>query len=485
MNYWEKRQEAAYKAEELKLNEYYRRLEKAFNQAKGSIERSVAGFYWRYAEENGLTYSAAQRKLSKTELGDLQSFIDKAMANIGKHNQEVNNLSVKARVTRYQALEVQIDAMLRELYAIDYQAEAEKTLKDVYDDTYYHTWYNIDQYHGFHAAFSQVDPRTVEKLIAYPFNGANFSTRIWKQKDHLQSQLMESLTAGLVRGDPPHKLTAEFAKKMQVKKYDAYRLLHTEASYLISEATHKGYKDDGVEQYQILATLDSKTCDICGNYDGKIYPVSKATVGVNMPPFHPFCRCTDAPYYGADDEEGEERSARDKEGKNDQVPANMSYGEWKSKYLDQETEKGGKISSRYISGARNPYGKKADEHAKRYYESVRHMKTDAAKIAKVLNRTEKEIQAVKNYIFVDRHDLGGDSFQRFDPDFMMAQSWQRLIDGRPKPHDITLINHEMMEMELVTAGMSQEEAHRKTTAVYNYAKEAAEYYDKIKKYKRD
>ncbi len=32
----------------------------------------------------------------------------------------------------------------------------------------------------------------------------------------------------------------------------------------MSEAAHAGYKEDGVEKYQILATLDSKTCGICG-----------------------------------------------------------------------------------------------------------------------------------------------------------------------------------------------------------------------------
>ena len=58
------------------------------------------------------------------------------MENIGKHNQTVNNMSIKARITRYQALETQVDAMLRQLYAVDYQAAAEQTMKEVYKDTY-------------------------------------------------------------------------------------------------------------------------------------------------------------------------------------------------------------------------------------------------------------------------------------------------------------------------------------------------------------
>ena len=109
-------------------------------------------------------------------------------------------MSIKARITRYQALEAQIDAMLRQLYAIDYQAEAEKTMQEVYEDTYYRTWYNVDQHHGVHMAFAQVDPTVVETLLEYPFNGAAFSSRLWKQKDHLQAQLMEAVTTMMIQG---------------------------------------------------------------------------------------------------------------------------------------------------------------------------------------------------------------------------------------------------------------------------------------------
>lgn len=338
MGYWEKRQEAMYKAGEMQINQYYTQLEKAFNQTRRELQKTIEAFYFEYAEENGLSYAAAQRQLSKAEIGNLRDFIDLAMENIGKHNQTVNNMSIKARITRYQALEAQVDAMLRQLYAVDYQAAAEQTMKAVYEDTYYHTWYNIDQFHGFHAAFAQVDPHSVEKLLEYPFNGANFSSRLWKQKDHLQAQLMESLTTMMVQGKSPQALTNDFAKKMNVKKFDAYRLLHTESSFLMSEATHAGYKEDGVEKYQILATLDSKTCDICGDKDGEVYEVEKEVVGVNMPPFHCFCRCTDVPYYDDDDLSDGMRVARDPEtGKTAEVPADMTYKEWKQKYAEDKT----------------------------------------------------------------------------------------------------------------------------------------------------
>ena len=102
----------------------------------------------------------------------------------------------------------------------------------------------------------------------------------------------------------------------------------------MSEATHAGYKEDGVEKYQILATLDSKTCDICGDLDGEVYEVEKEAVGVNMPPFHCFCRCTDVPYYDDDGRPGEKRVGRDLEtGEDIEVSADMTYKEWRKQYV--------------------------------------------------------------------------------------------------------------------------------------------------------
>ena len=337
MDYWKKRQLETYKAGEMQVNQYYTKLEKAFNQTKRELQKAIGSFYFRYAEENGLSYAAAQVRLSKEELRELEDFITLAMDNIGKYNQTVNNMSIKARITRYQALEAQIDALLRELYAIDYQTSGEKAMQEVYAESYYRTWYNIDQYKGFHAAFAQINPLDVEELLKYPFNGANFSARIWKQKEYLQTQLMESITTMMVQGKNPQTLASDFAKKMNTKKFDAYRLLHTESSFLINEATHAGYKEDGVEKYQILATLDSKTCDICGDKDGDVYAVDKAVVGENMPPFHCFCRCTDFPYYDGMDTPDMTRAARDPgTGKYVDVPADMTYKEWKTRFIKEE-----------------------------------------------------------------------------------------------------------------------------------------------------
>lgn len=62
---------------------------------------------------------------------------------------------------------------------------------------------------------------------------------------------------------------------------------------------------------------------------------------------------------------------------------------------------------------------------------------------------------------------------------MMAESWRRLQEGKPEPHDITLLKHEMMEKSLMTKGLSQADAHIASSKVYNYSKEAGAFYDKM------
>ncbi len=143
----------------------------------------------------------------------------------------------------------------------------------------------------------------------------------------------------------------------------------------------------------------------------------------------------------------------------------------------------GIIKSGAISGALDYEGEdyeKAKAHAKRYYDAVRKMTTDVNRIAENTGFSEELIQSIKDFVFNEKHDLG-DTYDYFVPDYKMAQSWQRLIEGKHiQKHDLTLLHHEKMERELMKQGYSQNEAHEITSKKYNYAKEAKEYYDKIK-----
>lgn len=123
----------------------------------------------------------------------------------------------------------------------------------------------------------------------------------------------------------------------------------------------------------------------------------------------------------------------------------------------------------------------AENHAAIYYEEIRHMHTDIQRIAMNTGYTRTQIQIVKNYLFIDEHEIYG-QIKRFDPSFSIAESWRRLAFDKNniKPHDITLLRHEIMEMEMVIKGIPQNIAHDITSKIYNYPEESKEYYRNLR-----
>lgn len=144
------------------------------------------------------------------------------------------------------------------------------------------------------------------------------------------------------------------------------------------------------------------------------------------------------------------------------------------------------------SGARiiNTYSKEAEEFAEMYYKEIRSFSTDTEKIAKNLGKSEDDIRKIKAYLFEDNslYDPDSDTWRRFDPDCAIAQSWQRLMVGKDiKPHDRTMIEHELLEMRIKkdNSSITHYEAHEMATEKYDYRKEAAEYYGNLEKHKKD
>lgn len=337
-SYWEKRQLENYLRQEKSMKEFHSDLVKKLKQAQRNIEKEINDFYIRYAIKNDInSLSVATKRLNKMELGELQEYINAVYEHMGEFNIDVENMSIKARTTRLQALQMRIDALLQEAYAINFENVGKELLKEIYKDSFYRTMYNIELNRGIHQAFSGVSIRTVETLIDYPFNGANFSTRLWKHKDHLKQQLDEALTEALIQGKNPQKLAKDFASKFGNKERDAYRLLQTEVSFITEQASQRAYKEDGIEEYKWLATLDLKTCPLCQPLDGKVFKLSDGMVGKNLPPRHPNCRCTTIPWNNDFLEDSDTRVARnDEKSRSYDVPASMKYEEWYKEYVSAE-----------------------------------------------------------------------------------------------------------------------------------------------------
>lgn len=163
-------------------------------------------------------------------------------------------------------------------------------------------------------------------------------------------------------------------------------------------------------------------------------------------------------------------------------------------YASKKAEKLEKMrrSDILISGARitDLNSAEADEFAEMYYEEIRHFSTDSKKIADNLGKEESDIRKIKAYLFEDDSLIDQDTGEsrQFDPDCAIAQSWQRLMTGKDiKPHDKTLIEHELLEMKIKQENPSIDHVkeHELASEKYNYPKEALEYYGNLKKHKEN
>ena len=122
-----------------------------------------------------------------------------------------------------------------------------------------------------------------------------------------------------------------------------------------------------------------------------------------------------------------------------------------------------------------------EDHANRFYREIRNRdeKHEVKNVSANSGVDEETVSAAYRHLFVEKHDLAKGRV-RFDPDYEIAQSWQRLSSGTGiEEHDITLVKHEAYESELMKRGMPYADAHSATNMRYNYQHELLEYLGKL------
>ncbi|MCL2463121.1 MAG: minor capsid protein, partial [Defluviitaleaceae bacterium] len=181
--------------------------------------------------------------------------------------------------------------------------------------------------------FARLNRREIDAVLSKPWasDGADFSERIWRDRDALVNYLHTGLSQTLIQGKSPDKLIDDVKTRFGVSRSNAGRIVMTESAHFANQAAMDSYDELGVKQYQLTVSLDEVTCAVCGGMDGQVFSRAGEEPGVNAPPLHPNCRCTTIPYF--EDEDGE-RAARNADGEHITVPGDMTYKQWKEKYLD-------------------------------------------------------------------------------------------------------------------------------------------------------
>ena len=349
--YWRRRSEEVAARQFAKADAYQKELAREYARAMEEIRRSIEVFYQRYAINGEVSMAEARRQLSGDELRrfkmTLEEFTEKAKNNAdGRWTKQLNEVYYRVRVSRYEALLTEIRQVV-ELLAGSRQRRTGELLGDIYEDTYYRTIYEIQRGTGFGITFAKIDRDALETVLGTQFAGSNWSKRIWGDRDKLIGELRTRLAQAFIRGESAERTARELADRMRVSLSNAERLVQTETAFFVGEATAAGYKASGVvHKYEFLATLDSRTSEVCRSMDGRVFALSEREVGVNYPPLHARCRSTVVPYFDDEIDPGE-RIARDEDGQTYYVPGDISYQQWYEKYVqNQNNDSGGSPRSK-------------------------------------------------------------------------------------------------------------------------------------------
>ena len=335
--YWAKRSEQKLTRVLADAEKTLNLLESQYKNASISINKDIQKLYSRFAGENNISMDKAMELIHGSEYLEWRMSMDEYMQRIDMTGDqklllELNTLAMRSRITRLEALNAEIMANVA---FMTQGAEKNTSLLLIrsLENTYYGGMY--DEYkdrnpkvyelmskHNVGLSKAQID-----RQLKIPWSGANYSTNLWNNADYIANKCQQLVAQNIIAGTSIDKLTREITKQFG-KNYraSAKRLLLTESAYIKGQADKLTYKKLGIEEYEILATLDSRTSEICQSKDGEHHPIDEAVVGENYPPFHPNCRSTTIKYNP--DNEDRTRIARDADGKNIDVPRNMKYKDW-------------------------------------------------------------------------------------------------------------------------------------------------------------
>lgn len=335
-DYWKKRFELLEEAMNDKSFDYIKSTEAIYRKAINNTEKEISRWYTRFAENEGVTYQRAVEMLTGDELKefhmDVKEYIEKGKT-LGVSDQwakELERASTKVHISKLEALKLQMRQQV-EILTSQKASGIDNLMRGIYQDSFYKTAYEIQKGFGVGSNFAKLDKKAIDKVLVKPWaaDGSNFSERIWgSHRAQLVNKLHEGLTINLIQGKPPDNLIKEIANTFEVDRKRAATLVFTEKAYFQSIAQRDSFKNLGIEEYEIVATLDTKTSEICREMDGRHFKLSDYQIGLTAPPFHPRCRTATAPFFDDEFEDEVKRAARDENGDYYTVPANMKYDEW-------------------------------------------------------------------------------------------------------------------------------------------------------------
>lgn len=296
--YWAARQRQLNKALQKAEKDLTKRLSAFYLKESAKLDKEIAAYYAELGEDNVIEYrkmlqhmSDADRKLLMERMEDFAK----------KYPGRAHLMPTRASIYKLDRLEgLQTSTKLHQM-EIGAMTEEEVT-KHLKQTAVRSANAAAEALAGKGGSLYELNSPLVEKIVGTNWaNGISYSERIWKNTEKLADKLNSDISAGFVRGDSYDKLSKQLMTEMNIRnRSDAERLIYTEGTHVMNEASISVFQEAGFDQYIISPLPDA--CEYCQEIASEQnalverersgVPISERVAGENFPPLHPWCRCS-------------------------------------------------------------------------------------------------------------------------------------------------------------------------------------------------
>lgn len=321
-------------------------FDKVYQEAKIYLDKEINKIFDKFQRDYGLSQVDARQVLKnmkdKKDLKELRKVLEARPndPNIQRLLADLDSPAYSFRMKRLERLSDDLDRMRESIYHSE-KTGSDAFYSDLMKDSYYKATFDLQQQTGLAYGFSGLSESEIKHLQSFSWvgDGSTYSTDIWKNTGKLTSSIKDELLMSLMTGRDIRGTAQAIAERFNVGQNDARRLVRTESAFFHNQMELLSYEEADIEKYIFVAVLDKRTSRICQEHDNQVYDRDKAVPGVNCPPMHPWCRSTTVAYDEDADYSKLKRRARNPvTGKTELVPADMTYKEWYSKYVDGNIE---------------------------------------------------------------------------------------------------------------------------------------------------
>ena len=288
MTYWEKRQQQLNSQMEKDEEKLKKRLSFYLDMEDRRLEKEIAAYYSMYGEDKVIEYRNLMQNLPEE---DKKKLIERMQDFAQLYPEYADLLPVREsiyKLNRLEGLQYTIRMQQLEIGAVEIEQITAHLSRQAMRGVN-----AAAETLGFGKDFYSNSPDVTKLFVNVAWsNGENFSERIWGNTSKLAYYLNTDIAQGIARGDSYARLVTRLRKRFgDVSRNDAYRLIYTEGTYVMAEATMQPFIDD-FQKYRLSTVGDADVCDICRGVSEEVFDIADRQPGVNFPPLHPWCRCT-------------------------------------------------------------------------------------------------------------------------------------------------------------------------------------------------